>query len=371
MKIVLDARFWRKSTGGIGRYTRELIKALLALKTKDEFHILITPLDVADFDIKDKRVVKHVIDIPHYSWKEQTQLASYIYKINPDITHFLNFNQPMLFRGKRITTIHDLTLKYFPMGRSRTNWFRLAALNLSFWRAAHSDVVIVPTRATKKDVIQNFHVDPQKVLLVYEAAGEEFKPRNKKQIEAFCQKKKLRKYILFVSQLRPHKGLPDLITSFNKLRSTTKLTHQLVVVGPHFFEFPQIWKAIKQSPFRKDIVITGFVSDEDLLLYYAGAEALIFPSYYEGFGLGALEAMKSGKPVIATDNTSLPEVCGDAALYFQPGDTSRLTFLMKKLLSSAQLRKKLAQRGLKQAKKFSWDKMARETYEIYKKVSRK
>ncbi len=366
MKIVLDARFWRKSTGGVGRYSRELVKGLLRLKTDDEFHIIITPEDNKEFDLKDKRIKKHIVNIAHYTWQEQLRLSKFIEALKPDLVHFLTFNQPLFMKGKRVTTVHDLTLKYFPIGRQTISPLRKFAFNLVTKRAVCSDAVITPSRSTKEDIVQDYKIDPEKIHLIPEAANSEFKKSLKTEITAFKKANNLDEYILFVSQLRPHKGVEDLVDAFEILKSQKLFKGKLVIVGKVVPEFPQIEQKIKNSKFSGDIIVTGFVSDDDLVKFYSGATVFAFPGWYEGFGLGALEAMQFGLPVVATNNSSLPEVVGDAGLYCEPQNPKSLSKALEEVLTNPGLRAKLSKKATDRAKLFSWDKMAKETYEVYK-----
>lgn len=369
MKLLIDARFWRKETGGIGRYSRELVHELLKLKTDDEFHMLIRELDVDQFDITDKRVTKHVTTIGHYTIAEQLKLPGFIDTIGPDLVHYLNFNQPLFADRPRVTTMHDLTMKYFPAGRSQTNPLRQFAFNQVMRHAAHSDRVIAVSRATKIDVVRDLKPDPEKVRVIYEAADSRFKPRPKAELAAFCKRAGLRKpYILFVNQWRPHKGLPELIAAFDVLKGKYKLPHQLVITGKANPLFPDIPASIEASKFRGEILLPGFVADEDLPRYYAAADVTAFPSFYEGFGLGVLESMQSGTPVVCTNTSSIPEVAGDAGYYVEPKDVQALAGGLKAVLGDQKLRAKFSKAGIEQAKQFSWARMAKETYAVYEEL---
>lgn len=369
MKLLLDARFWRQATGGIGRYSRELLRELLALATDDEFHVLIRELDEPEFDIRDQRVTKHVTKIAHYSVAEQLKLPGLLKAITPDLVHFLNFNQPVLGIGcPRVTTIHDLTVRYFPVGRSQRDPLRRLAFNQVMRHAAHSDAVIAISRATKIDVVRDLKPDPAKIRVIYEAAGERFRPYPNSELEAFRKRAgRTTPYILFVNQWRPHKGLPELIEAFGALKQAG-LPHQLVLAGKPNAHFPHILEAIEASPYRDAIIRPGFIPDDELPLYYAAASVLAFPSYYEGFGLGILEAMGCGTPVVCTKTSSIPEVAGEAGLYVEPKDPKALAAALKRVLTDPKLAAELSQQSLAQAKQFSWKRMAKETYAVYENV---
>lgn len=367
MKLLLDARFWRRETGGIGRYSRELVHGLLALGTDDEFHILLTPPDAAQFSITDNRVVPHVVEIGHYSVAEQLTLPGIIRAIEPDLTHFLNFNQPLLPVGKRVTTIHDLTVKYFPVGRSQANPVRRAAFTAIMRQAATSHGVIAISRSTKADIIRDFGIEPTSICVIGEAAGGEFAPLSTaKQAAVRTRVSGGQPYILFVNQWRPHKGLPELVAAFEQLKTRHRLPHKLIITGNPSPHFPGLRATIEASSVRSEILTPGFVPDEELPGYYAAADVLAFPSYYEGFGLGILEAMQAGTPVVASEVSSLPEVAGDAALLVEPGDSISLATALYRVLTDQSLATELSRRGKAQAARYSWTATATQTYELYR-----
>lgn len=370
MRLVLDARFWRRETGGIGRYTRELMAELVRLGTDDEFHVILTPADQPEFDLDDPRVTAHVVDIPYYSYAEQLRLPGVLAGLRPDLVHFLNFNQPLRYGGRRVTTIHDLTVRYFPVGRSQTDPLRRLALGATMRRAVASDGVIAISRSTKADLVRDFGIEPTRIQVIGEAADQSFAPRPASELAAFRKRANLTApYILFVNQWRPHKGLPDLVAAFEQLKQAHGLPHKLVLTGKPSPHFPDILATIERSPARADIVLPGFVADEDLPRYYAGAAAVAFPSHYEGFGLGILEAMQSGTPVVASEVSSLPEVAGSAALFVEPGNPGQLAEQLRRVLTDPKLAKELSVRGLAQAARWTWADTARKTYDLYRSLA--
>ena len=174
--------------------------------------------------------------------------------------------------------------------------------------------------------------------------------------------------ILYVGQWRPHKNLTGLIDAFNELRKSVPA--KLVIVGKIDPAFPEVSEAIDISPYKYDIIRTGFVSEEELAGFYKLANVFVFPSFYEGFGLPGLEAMAAGLPVAASDRTSLPEIYGAGAIYFNPSDPIDMMEKIKQIICDLEVSSRLKIEGAKVFKKFSWVKTAQETLEVYKQINK-
>ena len=387
MKIGIDARFYRKSTGGIGRYTRALIRELSKIDKENQYIIYLTPEDEKEYDqqitINDQlsthneqrttNFQKKVINISHYSLAEQTKFLSILNKDKLDLVHFTNFNHPIFYRGKSIITIHDLTVLYFPVGKQQKDPFRRWAFTTVMNNAIKkSEKIIAVSKATKNDIVKTLNSDPKKIEVIYEGIDSDYSQKFRISNFEFRNLKKKynisKPYLLFLSQWRPHKGLPDLIKAFEILKSKFKIEHQLVIGGKPNFAFPEILKAINDSPFTKDIITPGFIPEEDLPAIYAGADVFVFPSHYEGFGLPPLEAMACGIPVVAANVSCMPEVLGNAAEYFSCGDVDNMAQKINDVISDKNRKEEMIEAGFRQTKKYSWAKMAKETLQIYHKV---
>lgn len=373
MKIGIDARFYRSSTAGIGRYTRGLLKNLAKIDKNNHYTVFITPEDDKEYDITAKNFKKAVIPIVHYSLAEQTKFLNILNKGNFDLVHFLNFNHPIMYSRSFITTIHDLTMLLYPVGRSQKSWVRKAAFKKVMKNAAQkSDVVIAISQKTKDDTVKYLNAPKDKIKVIHEAYDNIYHDQYaKSKLVNFRKKYSLTdKYILFVSQWRPHKGLPNLIKSFELLKEKYNIPHKLVITGKANKHFPKIANSIEKSKYRKDIVLPGFVPDLDLPLFYNATDLFVFPSLYEGFGLGPLEAMACGAPVVSSDLSCMPEILGDAAVYFDPNNIPKMTQTIADVLSNETLREKMSRASLKQASKYSWEKMARQTLSLYNKFKK-
>jgi glycosyltransferase involved in cell wall biosynthesis len=202
------------------------------------------------------------------------------------------------------------------------------------------------------------------------AAGDEFQShRERSDFKKTLAKYHLQPgYILTLSALEPRKNLPFLISAYEQMRNDHLTELPLVIAGPPWFKSETVTQRINESPWKKDIISTGFIEQDDLPYIYSGADLFVLPSLYEGFGLPLLEALGCGVPCVVSNRTSLPEIGGDAVLYFDPTNQDELIHAMNTLLHNDDLRHDLVTRGLERAKQFSWERTARLTHEVYQKV---
>lgn len=363
MKIGIDGRFWRASTGGIGRYTRSLLSNLLKIDRQNQYVVFITPADKKEFHLKAKNLKVVVADIGHYSLAEQTKLAKILGREKLDLIHFTNFNHPIFYRKPFVTTIHDLTMTFFPVGRKQKSAIRRHAYNAIMKHAAgKSRAVIAVSEATKKDIVKHLGGKADKIKVIYHGFDKVYHPQF-----ATYEVAKKGPYILFVSQWRPHKGILKLLEAYKILKERYKIKEKLILVGKPNSAFPEINEAVEKSK-SLEVETPGFVAEKDLTALYQNASAFVFPSVYEGFGLPILEAMACGAPVACSKTSSMPEVGGKAVLYFDPESPEDIAQTVWKILKNPKLKKGLISKGLKQAKKFSWEKSAREHLKIYEKA---
>lgn len=371
-RICIDARFYRRSTAGVGRYTRGLIHHLQSLDTKNEYTVILTPEDYKEWPKEREAQYPNwkikVLDIVHYSLAEQTELLNYLNAEQFDLVHFTMFNHPIRYRRPSVVTIHDLTMTLFPL---RPLWHpRTWAYRYVMQHAASmAKHVIVPSECTKRDVHRMLRTPEQKITVTYEAVEPEFKPQNnEKHFQSLRKKFGLTKpFLFFVNAWRPHKGLPDLIEAFLKVKENHDI--QLLIAGKPNPSFPTVIEAVEHGKAKTaDILTPGFISDEDMVSLYSMCNGFVFTSHYEGFGLGALEALACGAPTICSDSSSLPEVVGGAAILYPTGETDQLADAIAKLVSEPKLQQSLREKGLVRAQQFSFDKMAQETLDVYQKV---
>lgn len=368
-RIGIDARFWRSATGGIGRYTRELVHHLAAIDHDNEYTIFITPADVPEYDLNQPNFHAHVVPITHYSYSEQTRFLTVLNRAKLDLVHFLNYNHPILYRRPFVSTLQDLTVYFYPIGRSQKSKLRRMAFTQTLKHSlAGAEAVLSVSKNSARDAEKVFRISPSKIRVIYEGGPDvvDLPPNGREQVAQYL--KTDQPYFLFVSQWRPHKGIMTLIDAFAEFKRATAGPHKLVLAGRQKDLAHEVREALDACPFRGDIISPGFVPEELLGSLYENAAAYILPSFYEGFGLMILEAFAYGVPAIVSRNSSLPELGGDAVLYFPTGDAKALANEMERLVGDTALRHDLIAKGRQQLKKFSWDKCAKETLACYRDV---
>jgi glycosyltransferase involved in cell wall biosynthesis len=285
-----------------------------------------------------------------------------------DVFHGLDHIGVPLFRkvGRYVATIHDLIPLLWPQFVTRRHRLVVAA---ACRRLRHqADLVIVPSEATKADVVHQLQMNPERIVVIPWGCDERFQPRRDLDRFAVIQRKYHlpARYLLFVGTLEPRKNLITLLKAYAILRAE-RLDHdvKLVVVGRKGWLYEEIFATVKRLALHADVLFTDFVADEDLPELYRGALLLVFPSLYEGFGLPILEAMASGIPVIASNTSSMPEVAGEAALLIDPRTPEAIAEGMAQILADDQLRKTLTQKGLARAQCFTWERVAQQTLALY------
>lgn len=359
MRIVVDARIISSSTG---RYAERLLHYLEQIDHDNTYLVLVPSKDRDFWKPTNPNFTVQTLDIDNYSFAEQTEYRRFLNQLDTDLVHFLMPQQPVFYRGAHVTTFHDLSL--LKTYNSDKNWLVYHAKQLVgrfvFWRVARtSRAVITPSKYTKRGIQNHAHISPDKITVTYEAAD----AITAKPVPVRLPSKD---YLLYVGQQSDYKNIHRLILAHQELLLTHP-TLQLVLAGSKnkSLQMNEAWVA-KHG--YKNIIFTGFVSDGQLAWLYQHAEAYVFPSLMEGFGLPGLEAMRAGAPVISSDATCLPEIYGNAAHYFDPYDVGDMVTKIGQVLTDPTLRETLIKNGAKRVDEFSWQRMAEQTLAVYKKA---
>lgn len=372
MRIGIDARMYSSGFTGIGRYVHELVDHLLTVDKKNEYVLFMNSPEFENYEPRSKRVKKVKVNAKHYSFAEQVRFLWKIWRSGVDLMHFTHFNAPILYRGRSVVTIHDLTLSLYP-GKKMNSWFHRWAYRTVLKRTVkRAERIIAVSGNTKKDLDEMLGTDPAKVEVIYLGVGGDFGPRADSVANEELRKKYgiTRDFVLYTGLWRSHKNVVNLIKAMRLLNEDAGFEPQLVITGKEDPHYPEIKRSVKELGLEGDVIFTGFVPDDELVSLYQEAKVYAFPSLYEGFGLPPLEAMRCGTPVVASKCACIPEVCGeDNALFFDPYDTEDIASAIRKVWLDEKLWKQLRENGLKHSRKFKWEDMAEKTVAIYKEMA--
>jgi glycosyltransferase involved in cell wall biosynthesis len=262
-----------------------------------------------------------------------------------------------------VLTVHDMIFKLFPEHQKRLNYWYLNATMPLYCRRA--DAIISVSECSKRDLVAHYGVDPGKVTVIYEAAAPEFRPASPTEVEEIRRRYSLPgQFLIHVGTLEPRKNLTRLVEALQLLRNQGLIV-PLWVVGGKGWLYDEFFQRLEGLDVRDAVHLTGYVPAADLPLLYSAATVAAVPSVYEGFGLPVLEAMACGTPVVASDTSSLPEMGGDAARYFDPYDVEAMAEALRLVWTETDLRAEMRRRGLVQASQFSWVRAAEETIRVY------
>ena len=371
MRIAIDAHAVGARLGGNETYAINLIEALAQIDQSNQYTLYVTKPPALDrfanrwpnFTVR--RTLPHtpLVRIP-------LTLSRELRKHPVDVLH-VQYTAPPFAPCPVVTTIHDLAFEHLPETFNRRSWMQLRLTVRSTARRAAQIVTV--SEYSRQDIIKTYGVNPQIITVTPEAASQTFRPV--KDEDRLSDVRKAygieRDYILSLCSIQPRKNLVRLIEAYCLLRRSQpegKLP-QLVLAGKRAWLDNETMRAAQLDELSADIRFTGYVVDDDLNALYSGATCFVYPSYFEGFGLPILEAMKCGTPVIAGDRTSIPEVAGEAALLFDPFDVQSLVEALKRTLNDSDYRATLSARGLQRANEFNWQTTARLTLAVYEKAA--
>jgi glycosyltransferase involved in cell wall biosynthesis len=374
MKIGFSTSVVQRGQSGVGQYVFALLRAFARLDEQHDFTLFVLKGDLPLFaEFADTMRIVPVAEcfrrpVVNILW-HQMHLPSLARAHRLDVLHIPSYRRLVWSHPcALVATIHDLAPfhianKYDPL---RTFYARVVARRL----AQRQNAIIAISRNTARDIFRFFDVPRNHVRVIYNGLDHaRFTPEGGPDAAARVRKlwKLDQPYFLYVSRLEhPAKNHVRLIAAFDHFKKATNSNWQLVLAGKDWHGAEAIHEAIAHSPFRHDIRNLGFVTDSDLPLLYRAAGACVYPSLFEGFGMPPVEAMACGCPVLSSDRGALGEVIGDAALIVDPDDVPDLSRKLRAMASDPDLRARLRERGLRQARRFDWAETAAATLELYK-----
>ena len=374
MKIGIDARMLGEEQTGIGLYIQNLIENIEILDTENEYILFLRKGKFSSFELESNNFKKVLSDSKWYSFSEQFSFLCQIKKEKVDLMHFPSFNAPIFYSGNRITTIHDLTPKYFP-GHKMNSLLR----RIAFWFVFRASIkkskkIIAVSEYTKKEILKYYKLNEEKIRVIYqgipngnegstELKGEELILME----DRFLKKYKLNDpYIFYTGVWRSHKNLVGLIKAFGILKKKHKKDIKLVLGGKEDKFYPEIRQTWEDLDLGSEIIRPGFIDKKEMSLFLSNAELFVLPSFVEGFGFGPLEALSFETPVVVSSAGAMPEVLGESAVYFNPDDPKDMAEKINQVLEDDILKKTLINNGKERLKMYSWVNCAEKTIETYK-----
>jgi glycosyltransferase involved in cell wall biosynthesis len=378
LKIGLDLINLPTLFSGGGRYVSQLINGLAEIDKENEYILFLNKNVANQLSFNNPRFQKVIINLPTINILPSNQIyftfRSIFKKFKINLLHSpISLSPLFLFDSiKTITTIHDLAFKFFPENFSKLEllWANFAQ-PICFKNVSH---IIAVSENTKKDIMKFYGIPEEKITVIYHCISLKLPEVSKENLATIRARYKLpEKYILHVGIPYKRKNLPMLFEALQILKRKG-IPHKLVLVGfsdKAIRDTENVFLLLEKINIKKDdVILIGFVPETDLPLIYKMADVFVFPSLYEGFGYPPLEAMACGTPVVVSNTSSLPEIVGDAGLYFNPLDPRDIAEKIFQVLSSLSLAEKLKNLGLKRVQQFSMEKMIQKYLAVYREVAK-
>lgn len=372
MRIGVDARLINEK--GLGRYIKNLLVQLAKIDSKNEYFIFLLRDDYHSLKFPEN-FQKVLVNFRWYTLKEQTEFPKILKSLNLDILHVPHFNVPVFYSGNIVVTIHDLIHQHIDTKHASTHNILVYKLKKLGYRqvfkkaVTKSKKIITVSKFVKDQLEKEWNISNFRVEVTYEGVDDNFTEAVIK-LSRVRQDKILKElgikqpFLFYVGNAHPHKNIEGIISAFLEIRKSYQYI-QLVLAGDDNF----FWPRLKRKYKHQDIIFTGKITDEQLAAIYKNAQAFVTASLEEGFGLPLLEAFTAHCPVVSSSRGSLPEIGGDAAVYFDPTNMEDMISKITQVLNSDKLRQALIEKADKRVKYFSWEKMAKETLKIYKQAS--
>lgn len=366
VRYVLDTRTATDHFPGIGRYSYNLAQAMIPLLEGGESLMLLrNPGAPSRWDLSSLAAGKATVcDLPisPFSIGQQWKIRRALRRLDADLYHSAYYLMTYWPSVPTVLTVYDLIPVLFPHYVSVQAWILFRwAMGLALRASEH---IITISEAARDDYRQVYNLAPEKLSAIPLAADPVFTARPPTEVALVRERHDLpERYVLYLGSNKPHKNLVRLVDAWAKLQPQSV---PLVIAGAWDSRYPRVRQRVWELGLDDVVLWLGPVTELDLPSLYAGATLFVFPSLYEGFGLPVLEAMACGTPVAAADSSSIPEVAGDAALYFDPVDIGQMAERIRTLLCDVELQERHRALGLAQAARYSWERTARSTLEVYR-----
>ncbi len=370
-----------KTKVGVSIYTLKLLNYFKKHSKKDlQFKVFLRQPPLNDLPSSNS-YFKYEVILGKFLWSQIFLPLGLYLKKNIDVFFSPAHYIPRFCPIPTVVTIHDLSFLFYP-----DDFLKIDLIKLRHWTnysVNKAKKIIAVSKTTKKDIIKCYQIPDEKIEVIYNGYEKNIKNQmlarnvsheykagelNFKNLYKKLKIEKI-KYLLYVGTLQPRKNLLTLINAFQLFKKSNK-EFKLVIVGKKGWLYKDIFQKVKDLGLKEEIIFTGYLDDQQLIFLYQNAFCFVMPSFYEGFGIPILEAMSFGSPVISSFSSSLPEVGGDACLYFDPKNVNDLVKKINLLKENENLRKELIKKGKDRVKLFSWEKCANQTLEVIKTLAK-
>ncbi|MBN2167831.1 MAG: glycosyltransferase family 4 protein [Actinobacteria bacterium] len=371
MRIGVEGRTLQGNRYGVARYLTNMLNHLQEIDPENEY-ILYTSRPIDRSGLPDKIIVKTIRMKPGILWRH-LRLPLAMLRDRVDLHYSPSYFVPMLKLCPTIASVYDITFKVHPEWFAGDKRFRFD--EIFWWRVKKAERIVTCSLHSKNDITKILEVKPSRVKVIYPAADDVFGPvDDKKLITGIKQKYGVEgKFLFTAGAIHTRRNLKRLIEALALARESTGLDLKLLILGEEapFTPPVDIEGTAKKHGVEDCIVRAEYVPEQDLLLLYNACDLFVYPSLYEGFGLPVIEAMSCGTPVACSSITSIPEVAGDAAIYFDPANVQEMADAVSRGLNDDTLRKNCRQKGMERASRFSWRNSASELFELFNEVMRR
>ena len=371
MRIAIDAHSVGTGLGGNESYATNLIEALAEIDSDNSYTLYVTRREAIERFSNRWPNFSVRATLPHTPLIRIPLTLSAELRRNPvDVLH-VQFTSPPFSPCPVVVSIHDLSFEHLPQ---TFKWRSRKQLRITVRRSARVAAhVIALSEHARQDIVETYSLAPEKVTAIPLAAADHFRPiSDDEELQRVRQTYGIvGEYILSVGAIQPRKNLSRLVDAYSRLRRATPEGNlpKLVLAGKCAWLYEETLRTIRELQVSDSVILTGYVPDSDLPGLYSGALCFVYPSYFEGFGLPPLEAMKCGAPVIVGNQTSLPEVVGDAGLLVDPFDAEAIAGAIDRVINDSNLRAELGKKGLARAQLFDWRETARQTLRVYQQAA--
>src|SRR4030042_3636667 len=364
MLIGIDAsRAFVKNRTGIEEYSYQVIKNLTSFLGESQVLLYLDPrinkVKFIDFELP-KNWETRFLRSPKF-WTQMR--LSFEMMLRPvDVLFVPAHTVPLIHPKNTVVTIHGLEYEFCPKAYSLFErlYMRWSIRKSCKWAKR----IIAVSENTKKDLMKLYKVPEGKIKVIYEGISDSNFQFSIFNFQKIFNDKIFKPYFLFVGRLEERKNIAGIVKAFEMLKEKYKIPHKLILVGKFGFGAEEIKNKIDNSNYRNDIILTGYVSDNEKSDLLKSADVFVFATFYEGFGLPILEAQSVGTPVVTSNLSSMPEVAGDSAVLVDPKDASAIAEATYKLISNESYKNDIIEKGLENIKRFSWDKCAEEVADI-------